>query len=87
MNSNGNVQLSDAGGPSSITNAFGRVMATDIRGDLTVRNTNGAVEARTILGAADLSTSFASITFFDQIVIRVRITLSCRNNEIMISIF
>src|SRR5207244_12421224 len=50
---------------SAVSNAFGAVNASHISGDLVVHNNNGAVEAHSIAGAAELTTSFAPISFSD----------------------
>jgi hypothetical protein len=60
-NNNGDVVVADAGGPVYVKNSFGLVQADRV-GSLRVENANGAVRASMVKGAADLQTSFASIS-------------------------
>ena len=74
VNGNGRVELRDAG-PANVTNAFGSVSAEGIRGDLFVGNGNGTIDVRNVGGAAELSTTFGSISFSD---IRGKLTANPR---------
>jgi hypothetical protein len=62
-NNNGAVELSGAGGPTSVMNSFGPVVVNRVSGDLAVNASNGSVECA-VAGAATLNSSFSSITFY-----------------------